>query len=143
GGRGEGGEGGGGAGAGQRIRSGLYGSTVGFGAQPLARASLSGESPVPMPERGMGSRLGWGVYRLFKTADDREVFIAITSNGHWQRFCKEFGLEDLATDPELDSNAKRAANRHRTIPRIEAVAASLTAAELMERMERGQGPSCP
>ena len=41
----------------------------------------------------MGSRLGWGVYRLFTTADDRQVFIAITSNGHWQRFCKEFGLK--------------------------------------------------
>ena len=91
----------------------------------------------------MGSRLGWGVYRLFKTADDRQVFIAITSNGHWQRFCKEFGLEDLAADPDLDSNAKRAANRHRIIPRIEAVATSLTAAELIERMERVQVPYAP
>jgi len=115
-------------GRGQRIQSGLFESTVWFVAQHLAQASLDGASPVPMPERGMGSRLGWGVYRLFKTADDRQVFIAITSNGHWQRFCKEFGLEDLGADPDLDSNAKRAANRHRTIPRIEAVAASLTAA---------------
>ncbi len=130
-------------GRGQRIQSGLFESTVWFTAQHLAQAGLNGESPVPMPERGMGSRLGWGVYRLFKTADDREVFIAITSNGHWQRFCEEFGLEDLSADPELDSNAKRAANRHRTIPRIEAVAASLTAAELIERMERVQVPYAP
>ena len=130
-------------GRGQRIQSGLFESTVWFVAQHLAQASLNGESPVPMPERGMGSRLGWGVYRLFTTADDRQVFIAITSNGHWQRFCKEFGLEDLAADPDLDSNAKRAANRDRTIPRIEAVAASLTAAELMERMERVQVPYAP
>jgi crotonobetainyl-CoA:carnitine CoA-transferase CaiB-like acyl-CoA transferase len=98
---------------------------------------------VPMPERGMGSRLGWGVYRLFTTADARQVFIAITSNGHWQRFCQEFGLDDLAVDPALDSNAKRAANRDRTIPRIEAVAARLTAAELMARMERVQVPYAP
>ena len=130
-------------GRGQRIQSGLFESTVWFTAQHLAQASLNGESPVPMPERGMGSRLGWGVYRLFKTADEREVFIAITSNGHWQRFCNEFGMEDLGDDPELDTNAKRAANRHRTIPRIEAVAASLTAAELIERMERVQVPYAP
>jgi crotonobetainyl-CoA:carnitine CoA-transferase CaiB-like acyl-CoA transferase len=130
-------------GRGQRIQSGLFESTVWFTAQHLAQASVTGESPVPMPERGMGSRLGWGVYRLFTTADDRQVFIAITSNGHWQRFCTEFGLDDLAADPELDSNAKRAANRHRTIPRIEAVAASLTAAALIERMERVQVPYAP
>ena len=99
-------------GRGQRIQSGLFESTVWFVAQHVAQASLNGESPVPMPERGMGSRLGWGVYRLFTTADDRQVFIAITSNGHWQRFCTEFGLADLAADPDLDSNAKRAANRH-------------------------------
>src|SRR6266704_2973121 len=101
-------------GRGQRIQSGLFESTVWFVAQHVAQASLNGESPVPMPERGMGSRLGWGVYRLFTTAD-----------------------------PDLDSNAKRAANRHRTIPRIEAVAASLTAAELIERMERAQVPYAP
>jgi len=130
-------------GRGQRIQSGLFESTVWFVAQHLAQASLDGESPVPMPERGMGSRLGWGVYRLFTTADDRQVFIAITSNGHWQRFCKEFGLEDLAADPDLDSNAQRAANNHHTITRIEAVAASLTAAELIERMERAQVPYAP
>ena len=60
-------------GRGQRIQSGLFESTVWFVAQHLAQASLNGESPVPMPERGMGSRLGWGIYRLFKTADDRQV----------------------------------------------------------------------
>ena len=38
-------------GRGQRIQSGLFESTVWFVAQHLAQASLSGESPVPMPER--------------------------------------------------------------------------------------------
>ena len=40
-------------GRGQRIQSGLFESTVWFVAQHLAQASLNGESPVPMPERGM------------------------------------------------------------------------------------------
>src|SRR5215212_7266423 len=130
-------------GRGQRIQSGLFESTVFFTAQHLAQASLNGVSPVPMPERGMGSRLGWGVYQLFTTADERQDFIAITSNAHWQRFCREFELLDLADDPRLDSNAKRAANRSITIPRIQAVAGALTSAELVGRLEQAQVPYSP
>jgi crotonobetainyl-CoA:carnitine CoA-transferase CaiB-like acyl-CoA transferase len=130
-------------GRGQRIQSGLFESTVFFSAQHLAQASIYGESPVPMPERGMGSRLGWGVYQLFPTADERQVFIAITSNAHWQRFCQEFDLPDLGADPGLDSNAKRAANRHVTIPRIQAVTSALTSAELVGRLEQAQVPYSP
>ena len=130
-------------GRGQRIQSGLFESTVFFSAQHLVQASINGASPVPMPERGMGSRLGWGVYQLFTTADERQVFIAITSNAHWQRFCREFELLDLAEDPRLDSNAKRAANRPITIPRIQAVTGALTSAELVGRLEQAQVPYSP
>jgi crotonobetainyl-CoA:carnitine CoA-transferase CaiB-like acyl-CoA transferase len=130
-------------GRGQRIQSGLFETTVFLSAQHVAQAGVTGQTPVPMPARGMGSRLGWGVYQLFTTKDERQVFIAITSNAHWQRFCQEFGLDDLGADPELDSNAKRAANRARTIPRIQALAAELEAAELVARLERAQVPYAP
>ena len=81
-----------------------------------------------MPARGMGSRLGWAVYRLFTTRDERQVFIAITSNAHWERFCKEFGLLELwedagaqherealrqpLTDHPADSGNRRAGQHH-------------------------------
>ena len=71
------------------------------------------------------------------------MFIAITSNAHWERFCTEFGLLDLWRDPSLDSNAKRAANRPRVIPRIQAIASSLDSAELVERLERVRVPYAP
>src|SRR5205823_113323 len=111
--------------------------------QHIAQAGLTGQAPLPMPSRGMGSRLGWGVYQLFTTGDDRQVFIAITSNSHWEGFCKEFELLDLWQDPSLDTNNKRAANRSRVIPRIAEVARSLTAAELVERLERVRVPYAP
>ena len=130
-------------GRGQRIQSGLFESAVFLSAQHISQASVTGRAPLPMPSRGMGSRLGWGVYQLFTTADDRQVFIAITSDAHWQRFCREFDLLDLAADPELDSNAKRCANRPRVIPRIEAVARELSAAELVGRLERIRVPYAP
>jgi crotonobetainyl-CoA:carnitine CoA-transferase CaiB-like acyl-CoA transferase len=91
----------------------------------------------------MGSRLGWAVYRLFTTSDDRRVFIAITSNAHWGRFCTEFGLTDLGEDPTLNTNAKRSANRARIIPRIEEIVRGLTAGQLVERLERIHVPFAP
>ena len=130
-------------GRGQQVQSGLFESAVFLLGQHVAQASLTGVAPVPMPSRGMGSRLGWAVYRLFTTADAREVFIAITSNAHWERFCKEFGMLDLWEDESLNTNARRSANRDRIIPRIQEIVAALTAAELADRLERIRVPFAP
>ena len=130
-------------GRGQQLQSGLFESTVFLLGQHVAQASLTGVSPVPMPARGMGSRLGWAVYRLFTTKDERQVFIAITSNSHWERFCKEFGMLDLWGDQALNTNAKRAANRERIVPRIQEIAGQHTSAELVERLERIRVPYAP
>ncbi|MDP8924417.1 MAG: CoA transferase [Chloroflexota bacterium] len=130
-------------GRGQHVRSGLFETAVFLTTQHVAQAAITGEAPVPMPSRGMGSRLGWGVYQLFATADDRQVFIAITSNAHWARFCTEFELVDFLDDPTLDTNAKRCANRPRVVPRIEALTRSLTSAELVGRLEKARVPYAP
>jgi crotonobetainyl-CoA:carnitine CoA-transferase CaiB-like acyl-CoA transferase len=130
-------------GRGQRVQSGLFESTVFLLSQHVSQAGLTGQAPLPLPSRGMGSRLGWAVYRLFTTRDERQVFIAITSNAHWERFCAEFGLLDLWQDQALNTNAKRSANRPRIIPRIQAVVGELTAAELVERLERVRVPYSP
>jgi crotonobetainyl-CoA:carnitine CoA-transferase CaiB-like acyl-CoA transferase len=130
-------------GRGQQVQSGLFESAVFLLGQHVAQASLTGSAPVPMPSRGMGSRLGWAVYRLFTTLDERQVFIAVTSNAHWERFCKEFGLEDLWEDQTLNTNARRSANRERIIPRIQAIVSTLTAADLTERLGRIRVPYAP
>jgi crotonobetainyl-CoA:carnitine CoA-transferase CaiB-like acyl-CoA transferase len=130
-------------GKGQHIQSGLFESTVFLLGQHVAQASLHGVAPVPMPSRGMGSRLGWAVYRLFTTGDERQVFIAITSNAHWERFCKEFDLLHLWEDETLNTNARRAANRDRIIPVIQELVKQETSASLVERLERIRVPYAP
>ena len=55
--------------------------------------------------------MGWGIYQFFTAADGEEVFIGVTSNGHWERFCEAFGLGDLLADERLSDNAKRVAAR--------------------------------
>ncbi|MGH7339081.1 MAG: CaiB/BaiF CoA transferase family protein, partial [Candidatus Rokuibacteriota bacterium] len=98
-------------GLGQKITSGLYETTVFLMGQWLASFAATGEPSVPMPEIRQGTRMGWGIYQLFTAADGEQVFVGITSNGHWERFCKELGLDDLLADERLSDNGKRVAAR--------------------------------
>ena len=76
-------------------------------------------------------------------ADGEQVFIGITSNGHWERFCKEFGLDDLLADERLNDNAKRVAARDWLPARIGEEMARYSSAELAERLERARVPFAP
>ena len=130
-------------GVGQKITSGLYETTVFWVGQWLASYAATGEPSVPMPEMRQGTRMGWGIYQLFATADDEQVFIGITSNAHWERFCTEFGLDDLLADERLDDNARRVAARGWLPARIGDEMRRYPSAELAERLERARVPFAP
>ena len=57
------------SGRGQRITAGLYETSVYWVGQWMAVAQNSGEPSVPMPVMQQGTRMGWGVYRLFTTGE--------------------------------------------------------------------------
>src|SRR5262245_16327135 len=130
-------------GRGQYIQAGLFETTVFWMSQHVTQAAASGEDVLPMPERGMGRRMGWGVYDLFSTADQQQIFIGITSDGHWLRFCREFGLADLLADRELATNHLRVEHRERVLPRIQAVVAELTRAAVSARLDAIGVPCAP
>ena len=87
--------------------------------------------------------MGWGIYQLFTAADGEEVFIGITSNAHWERFCTEFGLADLLADERLNDNRKRVAARGWLPARIAEEMLKYPSAELAERLERARIPYAP
>jgi crotonobetainyl-CoA:carnitine CoA-transferase CaiB-like acyl-CoA transferase len=130
-------------GRGQKITSGLYETTVFWVAQWLANYGATGEPSVPLPELRQGTRMGWGIYQLFTAADDEEIFIGITSNAHWERFCTEFGLADLLADERLNDNGKRVAARGWLPARIGEEMRKYPSAELAERLERVRIPFAP
>ena len=130
-------------GVGQKITSGLYETTVFWVGQWLAQAAATGEPSVPMPEIRQGTRMGWGVYQLFDTSDGEQVFIGITSNGHWERFCREFGLGELLADPRLADNARRVAARDWLPARLSEETRRCTSAELQRRLDRARVPFAP
>jgi crotonobetainyl-CoA:carnitine CoA-transferase CaiB-like acyl-CoA transferase len=68
-----------------------------------------------MPAR----RGAWGIYDVFRTGGEGELFIGVTSDQQWLRFTEAFGLAALAADERLDTNAKRAKERAWLIPALQ------------------------
>ncbi|HEX2438497.1 MAG TPA: CaiB/BaiF CoA-transferase family protein [Methylomirabilota bacterium] len=130
-------------GRGQKITSGLFETTVFWVGQWLASYGATGEPSVPLPELRQGTRMGWGIYQLFTAADGEEVFIGITSNAHWERFCTEFALPDLLADERLNDNGKRVAARGWLPARIAEEVRKYPSTELSERLERARIPYAP
>lgn len=103
-------------GRGQLVGSALYESAVFLMGQHLCYAAQSNGPIPPMPERVSA----WSVYETFEVQDGTRLFVGITSDQHWQRFCEEAGLNDLLADPDLVTNNGRIARRDTLIPRLQA-----------------------
>ena len=126
-------------GRGQLVRSALFEATAFLVGQHMATEAATGEPPPPMP-----ARLGaWAIYQTFPTADGDQLFLGITSDRHWQRFCAAFERPDLLADPRLATNADRVAARPWLVPLVAAIAAGHTKAELARRLEQAEVPFAP
>ena len=56
-------------------------------------------------------------YQLFH-ASDRPIVVAVGSDGQWKNFARAVGLEELAEDDELATNAGRLRSRERVVAAI-------------------------
>jgi len=123
-------------GVGQQVESALFETAVFLMGQHLCYAAQSSVPVPPMPERVSA----WAVYEPFTVADGRQVFVGITSDNHWQRFCAELGRDDLARDPAYATNNDRIAARPRLIPLLREVFAGMTLEEATAVCERSRIP---
>ena len=85
----------------------------------------------------------WAIYETFITADEKTLFIGITSDNHWRAFCIEFGLNDLLADPALKTNPQRAAEHDRIAPVVEAIVRERTFDVMSKILERLKIPFAP
>lgn len=92
-----------------------------------------------MPVRGAA----WGIYELFPTKDATGVFIGVTSDRHWERFCEAFRLDDLLAEQSLRSNSGRLANKKRISERVSAVVASMTSEAVCKLCDLADIPFSP
>lgn len=130
-------------GGGEALRVGLFETAVFLVSQHIAKAGISGETPAPMTERGVGQDLGWGIYRVFETRDGRHVFIGVTSDVQWQAWCREFGLDDLWAEEGLRHNAGRRAEFARLTRRAEELVRTCDFQGLVARLESANIPHAP
>ena len=108
-------------GKGQRVSSALFESAVFLMGSHMAGLAATGEEPPPMPAR----RGAWGIYDVFATAGEGQLFIGVTSDQQWARFCDAFGLDAMKADARLATNAQRARERSWLIPALQEVFATL------------------
>lgn len=127
-------------GRGQSIRSGLFETVVYFVAQHVAKAAITGQVPPPAPERSIGKGMGWAIYKIFTTKDQRQLFVGITSDAHWERFCKEFQVHDLWEDLSLRTNQGRLKQQALVNDRVEQIVAAFALDSMVERFEKSKIP---
>ena len=131
-------------GRGECIETGLYETIVFWISQYLTSAQFKGVNPPPRGEHSnMGATMGWGVYQLFSTSDERQVFIAVTANRHWTGLCDILGFEDWKDAEELDSNKKRTLQKVKLAERISKAVALLSFDDICDQLYRARIPYAP
>ncbi len=75
---------------------------------------MTGNKPRSMPER----EHAWPIYDIFETAGGERIFIGVVTEGHWQSFCREFGMMEFLDDPALRTTTDRILARSSIIPRV-------------------------
>lgn len=126
-------------GRGRLIQSGLFETAAFVMGHHMAYAALTDGPVPPMPARVSA----WAIYRTFTSADGRQIFIGITSDRHWQRFCRVFGREELLADPELATNNQRISKREWLLPHLEQMFSTMSSDEILRRCEEAAIPFAP
>ncbi|MBR1205377.1 MULTISPECIES: CaiB/BaiF CoA-transferase family protein [unclassified Bradyrhizobium] len=121
----------GGNGNGADIRIGLFENCLFLVAQHMVEYEMTGRKPRSMPER----EHAWPIYDIFDAAGGDRIFIGVVTEGHWQSFCREFGLQEFADDPTLRSTTDRIMARDRIIPRVAEVIKGWNVADLSARLD--------
>jgi crotonobetainyl-CoA:carnitine CoA-transferase CaiB-like acyl-CoA transferase len=98
----------------------------------MVEYEMTGVKPRSMPER----EHAWPIYDIFETAGGERIFIGVVTEGHWQSFCREFGLQEFLDDLALRSTTDRILARTRIIPRVAEVIKRYNAAELSATLDR-------
>jgi crotonobetainyl-CoA:carnitine CoA-transferase CaiB-like acyl-CoA transferase len=121
----------GGATGGADIRIGLFENCLFLVAQHMVEYEMTGNRPRSMPER----EHAWPIYDIFDTAGGDRIFIGVVTEGHWQSFCKEFGLTEFSEDPSLRTTTDRIMARGRIIPRVAEVIKRWNVKELSAKLD--------
>jgi itaconate CoA-transferase len=94
---------------------------------------------APAPPRTGAAHSTIYPYGPFPTGDGRTVMLGLQNEREWQAFCEQVLCRpELAADARFDSNSHRTENRRQLYEIIVQTFASLTADQIVQRLERAQ-----
>src|SRR5580692_9121785 len=126
-------------GRGQLVKSALFESAAFLMAQHMAGEAVTGRAPPPMPARDGA----WAIYEPFATQGGEQIFVGLTSDGQWRRFCEHFGLTEFLQNPAYKTNEDRVNERPALRPIVADIIARHGLAELAELFDRIDIPFAP
>jgi formyl-CoA transferase/CoA:oxalate CoA-transferase len=126
-------------GKGLKIEVSLYDTAVYWNGYWITLYSLTGEVAKPL---GSGHPM-WCPYKCFLCKDGKWVFIGITSDAHWESFCKVFGLEEVSRDPRFKTNADRVQHRQIVEKIVADVIKSMNRDEVVNKLREAKIPHAP
>lgn len=126
-------------GRGKLVRSALFETAAFLMGHHMTYAALTKTPVPPMPARVSA----WAIYHQFRTRDHQTVFVGVTSDKQWTRFCEVFEQPNWAGDPRLTTNSDRIRERAWFLPAVEQMMATYEKGELLARCEQAGIPFSP
>lgn len=126
-------------GRGQLVKSALFETAAFFMGHHMAYAVASEQTVPPMPARVSA----WAIYHQFETADEQLVFVGVTSDKQWRRFCEVFGCDEWLPDERLATNNGRIDQREWLLPELSRLFGGLTRDEILTLCEQAQVSFAP
>ncbi len=123
------------SGRGQYLQAGLFENAAFLVSTAMLQQAITGKAPDPMP----AGRRAWGVYDVFNTADDEQIFIGVVTERQWEIFTRELN-EPALSNPDYASNTERAKRRETLIPLVQSFLQKRNVAELEEMCARAGLP---
>ncbi len=119
-------------GKGSRIEVSMFEALCEWMLQPLLYSHFTNKT-IPRTGADHASIVPYG---RFTGADGKDVMMGIQNEREWASFCdKVLGRPELATDERFNSNSRRLQNREPLLAIVRQVFGSMTAPELVERLE--------
>jgi crotonobetainyl-CoA:carnitine CoA-transferase CaiB-like acyl-CoA transferase len=126
-------------GKGQLVQSALFETAAFLMGHHMAYSAVSKEPVPPMPARVSA----WAIYHQFKTSDDQLIFIGVTSDKQWEKFCQVFERQDWLADPRLKTNNDRITEREWFLPAVREMISTYTLADTLAKCEQAELPFSP
>ncbi|GAB4490697.1 MAG: CaiB/BaiF CoA-transferase family protein [Anaerolineales bacterium] len=126
-------------GRGQLVQTSLFETAAFLMGHHMAYAALTGQPVPPMPARISA----WAIYHTFTTAENEQVFIGVTSDKQWERFCEVFHRPDWRTDERLATNNGRIEQREWLLPQVAEMIRQHSTAHILAKCQAAELPFSP